>query len=147
MGSPPRRRCCFQGTSLPLNGSVCTGWEPVSTTWGTPASSTPQCSVSPTPHHLPTTYSQRSTAVPVSTWIELLNAARLVEFTLSFTYIYPNTTRTHIVSSYGSDCSPVSYCYLVCKHMWLNVSVECKPKQLRKKNKGNCLCRPVFFRL
>lgn len=66
MGSPPRKRCSFRGTSLPSNGSGCTGWEPASITSGTPASSTPQCSVSPTPRRWPTTYSQRSTAVPVS---------------------------------------------------------------------------------
>lgn len=66
MGSQPHRRCSFQGTSLLLNGSVCTGWELVFTTWETPASSTPPSSVSPTPRHLPTTYCQRSTAVPVS---------------------------------------------------------------------------------
>lgn len=82
MGSPPRKRCSFRGTSLPSNGSGCTGWEPASITSGTPASSTPQCSVSPTPRHWPTTYSQRSTAVPVSTGVQLLNAARLSSHSL-----------------------------------------------------------------
>lgn len=76
MGSPPRKRCSFRGTSLHSNGSGCTGWEPASITSGTPASSTPQCSVSPTPRRWPTTYSQRSTAVPVSTRGQLLKAAR-----------------------------------------------------------------------
>jgi len=72
MGSRPRRRCSFQGTSWPLSGSVCTGWEPASTTSETLASSTPPCSVSPTPRRLPTTYSQRSTVVPVSTFTRAL---------------------------------------------------------------------------
>lgn len=66
MGSLLRRRCSFPGTRLPLSGSACTGWELASTTLGTPASSIPQCSVSPTRRHLPTTCSRRSTAVSVS---------------------------------------------------------------------------------
>lgn len=69
MGSQPRRKCSFLGTSSILNGSVCTGWELVFTTLETPASWTPPFSVSPTPRRSPITCSRRSTVGPVSTWV------------------------------------------------------------------------------
>lgn len=137
MGSPPHRRCSFKGISLPLNGSVCTGWEPASTTWETPASLTPQCSVSPTPRHLPTTYSQRSTAVPVSIRVMLFNVARLAAVFLQSLNVFPNPTYTHKVSSLGNDCNTTTVNLFLATSGWKSQWNESQ-RSWRRKNKNIC---------
>ena len=44
-------------------------------------------------------------------------------------------------SSYGNDTT--SYCDCTFRHMRLNVTLEFKPKQLKKKNKNSCFSWPV----
>lgn len=115
MESPPLRRCCFQGTNLPWNGSVCTGWEPASITSGTLASSTRQYSVSPTPRRWPTTFCLRSTVGPVSTPADL-----------------------HQVLQHKSTTPQTPAAAVGCAHVLLNVTVEYMWKQLEVKFRNSC---------
>lgn len=107
MASPPLRRCCFQGTNLPWNGSVCTGWEPASITSGTRASSTLQYSVWPTPRRWPTTFCRRSTVGPVSAPVVLCQ------------HLHLNTTNSHkvLIHAWNLSCG-CSVCTCCSASQW-----------------------------
>lgn len=111
MGSPHLKNCFSRGTSSLWNGSVCTEWEPASITWGIPASSTPLCSVSPTPRRWQTTCSPKSIAVHVSDLLQ-----------------------------YQSDVSPKFFCLPSCRCglCWCFLIHRCQCERHQKKSR-TCL--------